>query len=314
MRSLALIAALALGLGCPVTAQEQPSAASTLASGTELLELQSETYDRLTVPVMIGTSGPYPFLVDTGAQATVLSRELADSLGLLERRPVTLIGLASRVATHTVSIDGLRIGQRSANIARAPLVDGQHIGGADGVLGIDALQDQRVLLDFEERSMTIATPEEAKDRSGYEIVVRASPKHGQLIIADAQVDGVRTSVVIDTGAQVSIGNQALARRLRARTGDAGELFDINGAVARGHLHVADKAKIGKMQLETLPIMFADSPAFAALGLDERPAMILGMRELRLFRRIAIDFGTRRILFDLPSTPAEMAAALARFQG
>ena len=55
------------------------------------------------------------------------------------------------------------------------------------------------------------------------------------------------------------------------------------------------------------------PAFDALDLDERPAMILGMRELRLFRRIAIDFGTRRILFDLPSTSAEMAAALARFQ-
>jgi hypothetical protein len=43
----------------------------------------------------------------------------------------------------------------------------------------------------------------------------------------------------------------------------------------------------------------DSPAFKALGIDDKPAMILGMRELKLFRRVAIDFDTRRILFDIP---------------
>jgi len=313
MRSLALIAALALGFGSPASAQEPAETVAGLTSDTELLELQKEAYERLTVPVTIGGAGPYQFLVDTGAQATVLSRELADSLGLFDRRPVTLIGMASRVATRTVAIDGLGIGQRRTNVARAPLVEGRHIGGADGVLGIDALQDQRILLDFDKRRMTIATPDEGKGRAGYEIVVRARPRHGQLIIADARIDNVRTAVVIDTGAQVSIGNPALARRLRARKGNAGELYDINGAVAQGHLHVARRANIGKMQLESLPIMIAPSPAFDALDLDERPAMILGMRELRLFRRIAIDFGTRRILFDLPSTSAEMAAALARFQ-
>ena len=30
------------------------------------------------------------------------------------------------------------------------------------------------------------------------------------------------------------------------------------------------------------------------------ALILGMRELRLFRRVAIDFATRRVMFDLPT--------------
>ena len=205
MRSLALIAALALGCGSPASAQEPAETVAGLTSDTELLELQKEAYERLTVPVTIGGAGPYQFLVDTGAQATVLSRELADSLGLFDRRPVTLIGMASRVATQTVAIDGLGIGQRRTNVARAPLVEGRHIGGADGVLGIDALQDQRILLDFDKRRMTIATADEGKGRAGYEIVVRARPRHGQLIITDARIDNVRTAVVIDTGAQVSIG-------------------------------------------------------------------------------------------------------------
>ena len=35
----------------------------------------------MTVPVTI-TAGPYGFIVDTGAQRTVMSRELAGTLGL----------------------------------------------------------------------------------------------------------------------------------------------------------------------------------------------------------------------------------------
>jgi len=313
MRCLALIAALALGASSVAPAQEPAEPALQQPLGPELLEMENERHERLTVSVTIGDRGPFRFLIDTGAQATVLSRELADSLGLFDRRPVTLIGMASRAATHTVAIHQLGIGQRRTNVARAPLVEGRHLGGADGVLGIDALQGQRILLDFAEQRMTIATPEEAKRTSGYEIVVRARPRHGQLIITDAQIEGIRTAIVIDTGAQVSVGNAALARRLRSREGTPAELTDINGTIAQGLLHVADHAKIGELELKSLPIVFTPSPAFHALELEDRPAMILGMRELRLFPRIAIDFDTRRILFDLPSSKREMAEAWARFR-
>ena len=36
-----------------------------------------------------------------------------------------------------------------------------------------------------------------------------------------------------------------------------------------------------------------------IGLDDRPAMVLGMSELKLFKRVAIDFKQRKVLFDLP---------------
>ena len=49
----------------------------------------------------------------------------------------------------------------------------------------------------------------------------------------------------------------------------------------------------------MPIAYADGPAFAALGLHKKPALILGMRDLRLFDRVAIDFESRTVLFDLP---------------
>jgi hypothetical protein len=54
-----------------------------------------------------------------------------------------------------------------------------------------------------------------------------------------------------------------------------------------------------MEIRNVSIAFIDAPPFRALGLDKKPAILLGMRELRVFPRIAIDFPTRRVLFQLP---------------
>ena len=57
--------------------------------------------------------------------------------------------------------------------------------------------------------------------------------------------------------------------------------------------------INGMDINDLPVSFADSQAFRALGLDDRPALLLGMDSLSLFDRIEIDFPNRRVVFDLP---------------
>jgi predicted aspartyl protease len=123
---------------------------------------------------------------------------------------------------------------------------------------------------------------------------------GQLIITQARLDGVRVSVVVDSGAQNSIGNPELLRRLRrSRHMGETEVTDINGQVLSGMVKLGSELQIERARLQNIPIMFADSPTFRALGLSDEPAMILGMSELKLFRRVAIDFKTRRVLFDLP---------------
>ena len=50
----------------------------------------------------------------------------------------------------------------------------------------------------------------------------------------------------------------------------------------------------------LVVAYTDSPVFGVLDLEKKPALLLGMRELRLFKRIAIDFNSRRVYFNLPS--------------
>ena len=265
----------------------------------ERIRLQRDRYERITVPVTIAGEGPYRFLIDTGSQATAVTRRVVTDLELEPTGQATLIAMGSREIVETISLNGVEFANRRLNGITAPLLKTQNIG-ADGILGLDSLQDLRVQIDFRENRMAVADAEALGD-VGFEIVVRARRKLGQMIITNARVNGVRTAVVIDTGAQNSIGNHVLRRKLRARDENEQQTStDVNGTELHSDLAFARKLTIGGLELSRVPIGFAESPVFAALGLDKRPALVLGMNNLRLLNRVAIDFSSREILFDLPT--------------
>ena len=244
----------------------------------EIVKLQPEIYDRLTVPVTIGGQGPFHFLLDTGAQATVLSTTLAARLMLTERRPATLVGMASLRPVQTTFVPELSLGSRSFPIMTAPLLEPENIGAADGILGVDSLQDQRVLVDFEKQQIAVAEARELGGNRGFDIVVKARRKLGELIIMNARINGIRTAVLVDTGAQGSIGNAVLLQKLRKsrHLGDV-EMTDVNGQELSGVIRLGQTLQIGDAMVNDFPIAFADSPTFHALGLTGEPALILGMR-------------------------------------
>ena len=88
--------ALATSSGNGVAATEIVVAAEPVL--TETLVLQDERYRRMTVPVLINGQGPFNFLIDTGAEASVLSHALADQLQLNDRDTALLVGTASERA------------------------------------------------------------------------------------------------------------------------------------------------------------------------------------------------------------------------
>ena len=63
--------------------------------------------------------------------------------------------------------------------------------------------------------------------------------------------------------------------------------------------MAHTVKLGTMTMNNSMLVFADTPAFEKLEMVKRPAMFMGINQLKLFHRVAIDFATKRILFDLP---------------
>ncbi|WP_225010460.1 aspartyl protease family protein [Novosphingobium percolationis] len=295
---------LALVTLWPATVAAQPLPAAEMmpapeTNPTETVILGRDGGQRLTVPVRIGTAGPFEFLVDTGAERTVLARNIATRLGLVAQGTARMIGVAGEQQVDLVDVAEIGLGARSFFDLSAPLLEGGNIG-ADGIVGLDSLQGQRVLIDFDRNRMAIGEAAELGGSKGFEIVVTARRRSGQLIMTDAVIDGVRTAVVVDTGSDTSIGNRALQNALvRRHSHQQAELLSVTGQTIFADIGIARRLELGQLVMTNTQLVFADAPPFERLGLARRPALLLGMNQLRMFHRVAIDFAARRILFDMP---------------
>lgn len=289
----------------PAIPPHSSGAASLLNPRSEIIALEQERHTRFTLPVQVEGSGPFAFLIDTGSQATAITDNVRIAANLAPAGRVVVVGMASRREVELARVRRIDFGANSFTNFSAPVLAREHVG-ADGIIGLDALQDLRVLIDF--RAQTIALEDAAakESRKGYEIVVRAREKLGQLLITNALVEGVRATVIIDTGAQYSLGNLALREQIRAKRAEEVITTDVNGVDIVGQLAFVRSLTIEGLSLSDVPLTFADTPAFEALGLSDEPTLAIGMQHLALFDRVAIDFSRQRILFDVP---ADVARAL-----
>jgi predicted aspartyl protease len=276
-----------------------PATHGIVDPAAETLALEQERYRRMTLPVLVEGTGPFAFMIDTGSQATAVTREIRDSAGLAPAGTATLVGMASRREVDLASVGRIDFGSNSFTDFIAPVLERAHVG-ADGIIGLDALQDFRVLIDFRKQTIAVEDASIKDSRGGFEIIVRARSRLGQLLITDALVEGVRATVIIDTGAQASLGNLALRDKIRARRAQEVKTTDVNGVEITGELAYVRTLTIEGLSLKDVPLTFADAPAFEALGLNEQPVLSIGMQHLALFDRVAIDFERQRIAFDVPS--------------
>jgi hypothetical protein len=69
----------------------------------------------------------------------------------------------------------------------------------------------------------------------------------------------------------------------------------------GEYTFVKKLTIGEVGLSNLAVVFADAHTFKQLGLDKRPALLLGMNALRAFKKVSIDFANRKLRVMLPET-------------
>jgi len=67
---------------------------------------------------------------------------------------------------------------------------------------------------------------------------------------------------------------------------------VHGAtpdIADGDVQVIREATIGDMNLTNLEVIFADFHVFKLWGLDQEPAMLIGMDMLGVLERLVIDY-------------------------
>lgn len=296
--------------GAAAPAEPVPSPSPHIAPATidDGLEISGDAVEaeeqrtRLSVPVWINDRGPYRFLVDSGADRSVVGERMVSQLGLPAGPGVRLFDVAGNRDASTVRVSSLRVGGSEVANLVAPVLQERHMG-AQGILGIDALADHRLMLDFEKNEVTVQdSSRRPQDAAADEIVVVAKRRRGQLIITQASAGPTRIQAVIDTGAEVTLGNAALRARVlggrRPLKAEQIELMGVSGEAITADMVIVPRMRIGRLTLENVPVAFAEIPPFRMFGLTETPAVLLGTDVLEAFRRVSLDFAAKRVRFQM----------------
>ena len=293
-----------IGKPIPVTPTPMPPLPpavidNTLAiGGNDINARKVET--RMTVEVLVNGRGPYRFLVDSGADTSVVGQRIAQELQLPIGTPAVLHGITASARVDRVLVSELKFGAATFRGLELPALREDDLGGA-GMIGIDALVEQRLMLDFEKRLIKAEDARTPARMMDGEIVVTARRRRGQLILTEIKAAGLSVEAVVDTGSQITIGNMALRDKLlKKKRGKFStvSVTGVTGVTIDLQLAVIPELRLGSVILGNVPIAFADVPPFAVFGMTKEPALLLGSDLLEVFRRVSLDFRARKVRFQL----------------
>lgn len=267
---------------------------------------------RMAARVSVNGLGDLLFVIDTGAERTVIASEIAAQLAL-PPGPVQLVhGVTAAVRTPSVFIDRMVVGGRTVNDLVAPTFARAALG-ADGLIGLDVLSGFELRIDLRRRTVGLRPAQEGVllinptnrltgTRLGRVRQGRAG-RFGQLLLT-TDVEQVRLDGFIDSGAQYSIGNRALLRALGPRPpapplATDPRVYGVAGAPLDAVAHEVDNIRIAGRRLGPTRMLFSDLHIFEALGLQDRPALLIGADILSRFGSIALNFGRSEILLGSP---------------
>lgn len=280
---------------------ELPAAAidDTLAIGGEEIAAR-KLRTRMTVSVKVNDTGPHRFVIDSGADSSVIGERLAAALKLKAGEPTLLNAMTDTQMVERVFIDELELGPTRLYNLQVPVLKEVNIG-ADGMIGLDALVEQRLMLDFEKRQISVDDALTPATRMDGEIVVRARLQRGQLILTEVRANRIPIDAVVDTGSEITIGNSRLREQLvrkGSRKSTTIGVIGVTGTEIQLELIRIPELRLGSVTLRDVPIAFADIPPFEIFGIDDKPSLLLGTDVMEVFRRVQLDFRERRVRFQL----------------
>lgn len=255
---------------------------------------------RVVAPVYVNGQGPFRFIVDTGANRSVMSSSLAQTLGLAptgagEVHSIDGVAPAPLVAVDSIAFQGLRL--QSADV---PIIESGALLGEHGVLGVDGMRGHRLRFDFDRRCMEIVPVARRASPENWRMV-RGELRFGNLLLARGVIDGVPIKVLIDTGSDITLANHALRSALgRARMRRV-SMF-LATSTTMGSQKYSDVAlnlpelEMDGVSIRNLRAFPADFHIFDLWGLRDEPTLLIGMDALSQVGALEIDYANAQLFF------------------
>jgi predicted aspartyl protease len=251
---------------------------------------------RIWAPVWINDKGPFRLLLDTGANHSGVTAQVAELLNipLDQSPPVLLRGVTGIATVPTIRVDSFTVGDLTLSPAILLIVT-DAMGGAEGVLATDEFKDKRIVIDFKHDQIDIRRSHNERARSGF---VTISLEHSQagLLMFHALVGGLRIQAIIDTGGQRTIGNLAMRDALIRHhvQGSPVQIFDVTADSQTGETFPSPPIQLGSIEIIGARITYGDMHIFERWDLTKVPALLIGMDVLGLLETFIIDYHRREL--------------------
>jgi predicted aspartyl protease len=310
---------LSLPLAADVAQTSEPASPQALPTPSEQLEevivqtteprfvspTRRDRIGRIWAPVLIDGKGPYRLVLDTGANHSAITARAAQSLGGTPVANTVVTGFTGQATVPMLRVNTMEVGDMLIGPTELPVLM-DVFGGAQGVLGIEALKNRRIVADFTHDRLEITMSRGERARRDF-MVVPLRQVNG-LLIADVRVGKVRAKAIVDTGAQGSVGNQALLNALMRNLPSTAAKEDIIGVtldVQGGNNIPAPDIDFGDLQVKGAHITFGDMYLFQHWKMTNEPTLTLGMDLLGSFDVLIIDYGRHELQIrsrDAPDLP------------
>jgi predicted aspartyl protease len=246
---------------------------------------------RIWAPVWINDKGPYRLVLDTGANHSGVTAQVAALLGIpLDQSPPLLLRGVMGIATvPTIRVNSFTVGDLTLGPAILPIVT-DAMGGAEGVLATDEFKDKRIVIDFKHDQIDIRRSHNEHARLGF-VTISLEHSAAGLLMFHALVGSVHIQAIIDTGGQRTIGNLAMRDALirRHAQGRPVQIFDVTAESQTGETFPSPPIQLGSIEILGAGITYGEMPIFERWDLVKEPALLIGMDMIGLLDTFIIDY-------------------------
>jgi len=236
-----------------------------------------------TAEMAVGPGAPWRVLVDTGSTHTVIAATAAARAGLTVTPGRLLLTPAGLVDVGSTRLPRLALGDHVRHDVPVLVADLSALGRdprIDGILGMDVLDADTIVLDLVAGRLILGAPGVARRREG--TALSADGVDGRLVV-EASVDGRPRRLVLDSGAATTLLYDDGTRGARGAAGDVG--VATAGGTRRGRATRAE-VSVGPVRLGPVPAIRVAAPAAVM------PAE--GVLAASVFSRIEIDRAGGRV--------------------
>jgi hypothetical protein len=253
---------------------------------------------QIIVQVSINHTGPYDFLLDTGAQMTALDPSLAVELRLDKQGEALVEGIGSRQSAFVAHLDLLQAGSHAVANQRVIVSDLKNLQSTGlrirGILSEDFLEHFDLLIDYAHRLLCMdETAVMRLNVKGPHVPLIVGPEAAEgpkLLIVEARLSEATRPVrlMLDSGANIPLlyhPSEYLAMGSKRDTSLQGA--GVNGAQQFLQALPPQTVKIGSVKIPDLSFRTIAGPRTNARATD-----VDGLLTTGLFRRIFIDHADR----------------------